>query len=115
MDSGSRKRAPFASTALRWGVVVSFVLLIGGIVAMLRGGVVPHQVSVGDLRELPGGLARLEGSALIHAGILALLATPVARVTAMMAEALAKRERLFAMLSFGILLLLAASLVLGLR
>jgi len=96
-------------------VVVSFVLLIGGIVAMLSNGVAPQRVSLEDLRELPARLVRLEGSALIHAGILALLVTPVARVAALMAEAAARRERLFAIVSFGILLLLGASLVLGLR
>ena len=100
---------------LRWGVVVSFALLIPGIVAMLRNGHVPHRVAFEDLRALPAGLGRLEARALIHAGILTLLVTPVLRVVALMGEAVVARERLFAMLSFGILLLLVASLVLGLR
>lgn len=115
MDSGSRKPNALASTVLRWGVIVSFTLLIGGIVAMLRSGVTPQHVSFEDLRLLPSGLARLEGGALIHAGILALLATPVARVVALLIEAARRREGLFAMLSFGILLLLVAGLAIGLR
>ncbi|MGK2856128.1 MAG: DUF1634 domain-containing protein [Thermoanaerobaculia bacterium] len=114
MDSGS-SRNPLASTVLRWGMVVSFALLIGGVIAMLRSGVTPQHVAFEDLRGLPAGLARLEGGALIHAGILVLLATPVARVVALMLDAVRRRESLFAMLSLGILLLLAASLLIGLR
>ena len=94
---------------------MSSALLIAGIVAMLRSGVVPQHVSFGELRTVPSGLAGLDGSALIHAGIVLLLLTPVARVAALLVEYAARRERLFAMVSFGILLLLAASLVLGLR
>jgi uncharacterized membrane protein len=96
-------------------MVVSFALLIGGIVAMLRSGVTPQHISFEEVRLLPGGLARLEAGALIHAGILALLATPVARVAALLLDAARRREALFAMLSFGILLLLVASLAIGLR
>lgn len=111
MGSGSAREHYVASRLLVAGVVVSFALLIAGLSGLVaRGEVVPkldwHQLT------LDRGLSP---SFLLHLGILALVATPVVNVTALGVEFVRKRETLFAMLCFGILLLLVVGLITGVR
>src|SRR5262245_52128405 len=114
MDSGFTNSTP-AATVLRWGMGLSFTLLIAGMIVSLGEGASGGRVSFDELRGIGGGLVALDGNALIHAGIVSLLATPIARVVTLLASGVARREWLFVAVAFGILLLLGASLALGLR
>lgn len=77
------------------GVMVSFVLLISGLV----------------LQQMPGFDSRY----LLEAGIIILLGTPVARVLILAIGLMRARETSFAFVAFCILLLLSVSVAIGLR
>lgn len=110
MATGSAELHPVASRLLVAGVVVSFALLIAGLAAQLAGGGVTAKLDWRQLASLRDGLTP---SLLLHLGILALIATPVATVAALAVEFVRSRESLFASLCFGILLLLCVGLVTG--
>lgn len=77
------------------GVMVSFVLLISGLV----------------LQQMPG----FDSRSLLEAGIIILLGTPVARVLILAIGLMRARETSFALVAFCILLLLSVSVAIGLR
>ena len=110
MVSGSDKPHPAAARLLVAGVAVSFALLVAGLAGHVVGGEVPAKL---DWRQLaaPGGAA--SSSLLLHIGILVLVATPVATVSTLGVEFARSRETLFALLCFGILLLLCVGFVTG--
>jgi uncharacterized membrane protein len=111
MVTGSGKQhGGVASSLLVAGVAVSFVLLIAGLAGEVAGGTVAAKL---DWRQL--ALPDAGPSTLLHLGILALLATPVVTVTALAVEFVKSRESLFALLCFGILLLLGVGLVTGVK
>lgn len=112
MATGSAKPHLVASRLLVAGVIVSFALLIAGLAGLVARGQVPDKL---DWRQLADGTGGLSPSLLLHLGILALVATPVVNVTALGVEFVRKRETLFAVLCFGILLLLIAGLVTGVK
>jgi len=100
MGSAERRTTAVARLALIAGVMISFVFLIAGLV-------------VG-----PGGDGRpigLDGDLLLNAGILVLLGTPVVRVIVLTAGYLVERKITFALVAFCILLLLSASVAIGMR
>lgn len=93
-DRGSERTAPLEriiGTVLRAGVMASSVCLAAGLVLSLATG---------------GGA--LSGF-LMNAGIIVLLATPVARVVVSIAQYVSQRDWAFATLTFIVLLELAAS------
>jgi hypothetical protein len=110
MDTGSAKLHPAASRLLVAGVAVSFALLIAGLAGEVAGGEVTAKL---DWRQLAAASGGVTPSLLLHFGILALIATPVATVAALAVEFVRSRESLFASLCFGILLLLCVGLVTG--
>ncbi len=112
MATGSARPHYVASRLLIAGVVVSFALLIAGLAGLVARGETPPKL---DWRQLAGGEGGLGPSLLLHLGILVLVATPVVNVTALGLEFVKKRETLFALLCFGILLLLFAGLVTGVK
>src|SRR5512147_41896 len=112
MVTGSAKPHYVVSRLLVAGVIVSFVLLIAGLAGLVVRGETPAKL---DWRQLSGGAWEPSPSLLLHLGILTLVATPVVNVTALGFEFVKKRETLFALLCFGILLLLIAGLVTGVK
>lgn len=102
------------SLTLRSGVVISFSLLIVGLIL--------HYVQPQPARLLkPSNPVSLVGSALrgdsvsvIHFGVLLLMMTPLARVIILTIEFFRNREMSFAIISIGVLLLLVLSAVIGL-
>jgi hypothetical protein len=101
-----------ASRLLVAGVIVSFTLLIAGLIGLVVRGGIPAKL---DWRQLTDRTDGLSPSLLLHVGVLDLVATPVVNVTALGLEFVRKRETLFALLCFGILLLLLAGLVTGVK
>ena len=99
MESSESRTNAVARVALLAGVMVSFVLLIAGLVVGLNGD------------AGPGGA---DADRLLTLGILVLLGTPVARVIVLAVGYLRERRITFALVAFCILLLLSASMAIGL-
>jgi uncharacterized membrane protein len=114
------------SRILRIGVTASLVLIAAGtLLSFLRSGGYGHQPSevarlIGPAGAFPrtagwilGGLLRLDGRAVIVAGLLLLIATPVLRVAVSIASFAKERDRAFVVITSAVLGLLLLSLVLG--
>lgn len=103
----------YVSNVLRTGVLLSFVLLVGGLVASMfeQAAAVLTPASPG---LLIGAALRLDSTALIHLGLLVLMLTPVARVVVLVAHFVSEREVPFALVSMGVLCLVIAAVVVGL-
>lgn len=102
------------SRVLVIGLIVSIVLLLVGVVlTVLRPGMaVQHEVS---LKGLPRALAGLEPGAYFDLGLLVLLATPAARVAALLVAYTRRRLWFFSACSLIVLIVLGLSAFLGLR
>lgn len=101
------------SLTLRAGVGLSALLLVAGIVASFwnaPGALVTPR----GLAALPGDIVRLRSDALIHAGLLLLMLTPLARVVVVTWNFVQRRESSFAWISVGVLLLLIGTTIFGL-
>jgi uncharacterized membrane protein len=114
------------SWVLRVGVTASLVLIASGtLLSFLQAGGYrrgPAEVSrlVGPGGAFPrtsfwfvGGLARLDGQAVIVAGLLLLIATPVLRVAVSMVSFARERDHVFAAITAAVLALLLLSFALG--
>jgi uncharacterized membrane protein len=97
MTNGSRRLERWVRHVLSWGVVASTLLLATGLVLQLAG--VNH------------GLA----SALTRAGLVVLMATPVARVVVSVADYAIERDWTFLALTAMVLLTLLGSLIVAVR
>lgn len=100
MESAEKKATSIARLALIVGVMVSFVFLVTGLV--MQSGAV-------------AGTSTVSADLLLRLGILTLLATPVVRVIVLAVGFLFGRQTTFAVVGFCILLLLGASVAIGLR
>jgi uncharacterized membrane protein len=105
------------STVLIVGVVVSAAFIGAGFVAALAVGwqgsllgVAPTTAATTDFSNLPARLAALEPAAISQLGLLVLLATPVARVTASVVGFLLEGDRLYAAITLAVLLILLTSI-----
>ena len=105
---------------LQGGVVLAAVLVaLGGLRYLLEHGsaVPPGRLFSGEpanLRQIGGileGAAAFRGRPLIMAGLLVLIATPVARVGASLVAFLQQRDRTYTLLTAFVLLVLAAGLM----
>ena len=82
-DSLIRKTELVISGVLRGGVLLSVAVILGGILyyyALRLLGRLPHETFPDTLAEVGAGLKALEPVAIVTAGLLVLLATPVLRV-----------------------------------
>jgi len=123
-DAADRPRArPLAiedvsSWVLRLGVMASVALLALGLLLSLRHGGLTRQrmereTFVPDGAALGRGLAAWQGFAWLELGTLVLVATPILRVfTAMLLFAFEERDRLYAAVTFLVLVMTLASLLL---
>lgn len=102
----------FVITALRIGVGVSFVLITLGLLLSI-GHDARTAIRPGSLLSFSSHFLHAPGVALIHLGLIALLATPFARVIALIATFVRERDRTFVAVSFGVLLLLIITIVIG--
>lgn len=103
-----------AATTLRAGVAISAVFLAA---ALVDSVVAPDALTTVRPTELGSALLRvfrIETGALVHIGIAVLLLTPIARLLAVTTEFSLRREMTFVLMSVGVLLLLGASVVIGL-
>jgi uncharacterized membrane protein len=114
------------SRLLRIGVAASLVLLAGGSLLSFfqEGGYGRNALDVARLigpggsfprtaAWLAAGIARLNGQAVIVAGLLLLIATPVLRVAVSVVAFARERDRTYALITAFVLLLLIVSFELG--
>ena len=101
---------------LTGGVAVGCVLLAaGGVIAAFHGGLTPG-LGVGSTGFAdPSGLLHLDGTALIRAGILVLILTPVLRVAAVAVLLARRQDRGGVVYAIAVLLLVALATALDLR
>lgn len=85
---------------------------VGELLAFLRGEPL-GLAGPGELRAIPAGILRLDGPALVHLGILVIIATPVLRVIAMIPTFLAERQPRHALVATVVLGLLVAAALIG--
>lgn len=116
-DAGDRTGTPAdprTNTVVKWvlraGLSVALVLLLAGLVAQLA---LSRHLAV-DVRMFHLFAAPSPGEVLMGLGVLVLTLTPVAGITAVLASWLRERDRGFAAVALVVLVVLAASVVVGL-
>lgn len=120
---GPQRRHPLAiedvsSWVLRLGVVASVGLFVLGLALSFAHGELTRQLMetqtfVLDAGALRRGLAAWQGFAWLELGILVLVLTPILRVfTAMVLFAVEERDRLYTAVTFLVLVMTLASLLL---
>ena len=109
------------ATLLRTGVVVSVVIILIGTVMTFAGH--PEYFSArpdrgahfpNTLTEVIAGVRQGNGEAIIMAGLLVLIVTPVARVALSMIIFIIARDRLYTAITSAVLLILLISFAVGL-
>ncbi len=96
---------------LRLGSVVSIVFMAAGLVLFLAAGGSLPEVSVIGFRQALAGVPAFDPVALMTLGIVVLLFTPVFRVAgALFSFLLLEKDLTYALISLGVLLILATSL-----
>lgn len=105
------------STVLVIGVTMSAVLIGAGFLAALAVGwqgsllgAATSSASTTDFSNLPIRLSALEPAAITQLGLIALLATPVARVAASVIGFALEGDRLYATITLAVLLILLTSI-----
>jgi uncharacterized membrane protein len=100
---------------LTWGTYLGVAALAIGVVLMLAAGISPLAPGFPplDIAALPADLLALQPAAFLWAGLLVVIATPPARVAAALVGYAATGERAMALISVGILIVIAAAVVVG--
>ena len=88
------------------------LLLVGVVLTVARPGV---PLWAGSITEMPRALAALEPGGFFDLGLLVLLATPAARVVALLIAFARRRLWVFSGVSLVVLIVLVLSAFLGLR
>jgi uncharacterized membrane protein len=110
---GDPRVARAVSRLLLAGLIVAIgLMLAGAIIAAVRGAGSVEDLS--SITRLPHLLATLDATGFIDLGLLVLLATPAARVVALLIVFAARRQWLFAGVSFAVMVILALSAFLAL-
>ncbi len=103
---------PYARAALLIGVSVSAaLLLIGLLLSLIRHEPRPDEPP--SLRVLVNGLTAVHGVSFLYLGLLALAATPILRVIAMVGVYLRRAEIFMLTVSLIVLALLVVAVILG--
>lgn len=102
---------------LRLGVMVSAALIVIGLLAqILKGGAAPQALGGSFpilLSRVAGGVLRLEPAALVDAGLLVLLVTPMARVAAGIVASARARDAAYVIIGLVVLALVLYGLLSG--
>ncbi len=97
------------SSVLRFGSYGSTALILAGIV----GGLLhPAPLVPCALRDLPGRVLEWDAGAIMQAGIVLLLMTPVIRIVVAMASFARERDYRYTWVSIGVLLVVLSSILL---
>ncbi len=112
-DSLIRKTELVISGVLRGGVLLSVAVILGGILyyyALRLLGRLPHETFPDTLAEVGAGLKALEPVAIVTAGLLVLLATPVLRVAVSIAAFAIEKDRTYVIITAIVLAILLFSI-----
>ena len=114
-DAGQAQRLQrWVHRSLVAGLLASALLLAGGLLAATMARQPDEGEAPQSLAVLVRSALRGEGAALMTLGILVLMATPILRVGVLAAGWSLEGERRFACIAGSVLILLGASLYLGL-
>lgn len=121
----ARKVELLISSLLRVGVVSSLIVVVIGLVTsfvhhpgylrsmQMQAVLAGSRTSWHSLPELTSGLLHLRGEAIIMAGLLLLIATPVMRVAVSIVAFIFERDPIFVTVTAFVLAMLILSFVLG--
>jgi uncharacterized membrane protein len=100
---------------LTLGTYVGVAALAIGLVLMMASGISPldRPYPPLDVAAIPAGLVSLQPDAYLWAGLLVVISTPPARVAAALVGYVTTGERAMALVSVGILVVIAAAVVIG--
>ncbi len=96
---------------LRWGMVLSLVLMLLGLALGVVLGI--EGTSVVPLEKIPSQLLELDPAAFLTLGIVLLIATPLARVVGALCVFIREGDRKFILVSLAVLLAVALAVFLG--
>lgn len=105
-----RSHHPLVAWTLNGGVLLSFALLVLGLVESL---IRPAGAGKPDIDEIPAGLLAGEPAVTVTAGLVVLMLTPLIRSVMLTIEFIRERDTPFAMISIGVLFLLAISIAIS--
>lgn len=111
-DGLIRRLDRVVSRVIAGGLVVAILLLLTG-AALALAGRGPSPSTIADISDIPRALAALEPAGFLDLGLLMLLATPVARVTALAVGFGIAKSWFFCSISVLVLALIALSAYLG--
>lgn len=109
---------------LRWGVIISsVVVLTGGIIFLLSNGnsIPDYHSFLGlvmpfhSLSAVLKGIAEGNGQAIIQAGIILLIATPIARILFSIIGFIRERDWLYILIASIVLAIIMTSMLLGIK
>ncbi len=112
--TGGRDLDRAIARVLTWGTYLSVLLLGFGVILMVVNGTSPLDPAPSfDPAQIPAEIVALQPVGFLWLGLLVTLATPLARVGAALIGYVAGGERRMALISFGILVVIAVGVVLG--
>ncbi|MBE3571770.1 MAG: DUF1634 domain-containing protein [Moorella humiferrea] len=105
----------FISQSLRWGVVVSAIIIATGLVLYLLTGDsgYPAGFFPASIPQVLKDVASFKSFAIIDLGLLLLIATPIFRVAASIIAFIFDRDRPYVLITTYVLAMLILSLLLG--
>jgi len=109
-----QRATAWIAATLKWGSYLSAALMLAG--ALLVLGETDRPIQVGPpmpLRLLPGALLDASPYAIMQAGVLLLLLTPVVRLVMAAISFWLERERRYTLVSLAVLLIILSSLLLS--
>ena len=104
-ESGKKQLNLWVGQVLLWGVVISLLLMLLGFLVLAVSDAALEDVSV-PLSQVIPQVQNLSYQGILALGILVLLATPVVSVLLITLILGMRRERLYPLLSLGILVIL---------
>lgn len=105
-----QSRHPLVAWTLNGGVLLSFALLVLGLLESL---IRPAGSEKPGVYDIPAGLIAGDPASTVTAGLVVLMLTPLIRVVVLTFEFIRERDTPFAMISIGVLLLLAISIAIS--
>ncbi|BCV22282.1 DUF1634 domain-containing protein [Moorella sp. Hama-1] len=105
----------FISRSLRWGVVISSLVIAAGVILYVITGSsgYPADIFPSSIPQVMDGLAHFKPFAVIDLGLLLLIATPIFRVAASIIAFIVDRDRPYILITSYVLAMLILSLLLG--
>ncbi len=115
LDNGQKKPALYRYNeyALILLTGLALIFLLGGLVLYLLGPV--KNIQAVPLKDIIDGLARIDPSSIIAAGIATLLVLPLVLMVISIMIFIWKREWMLALASFAVLVFLSASIFLAIK